>query len=321
MEMTIRPMTAPERMYCYTQSQQIMAQTGCIGHLRGDMGSTGEQFYSSWDDHQGQLKTQEFKDEFDAVINALRFDEAYGGVLVSRKALANYCWDHPDSRMVSGEDDFGFRLDTENYSYMIRLNPNRGMYNIYCYCYQREWLDNHLENASKGVRFIDSHYNEKFRVPDGGKVRIITVGGEYRDMRVRYIDDYHMETNADWGNTLYHICEFAERFEARGCQDIFPLRSTLPDRCYSILESTGDIIIIQKGEKGYYHIDVTDGTKAENRAFVDGQNEKLGITKAQEEAMKAGSMFGWAVPAADPQTYDNNGALLHPKQKDRGDAR
>ena len=256
MKMTIRPMTAPERMYCFTQSQQIMAQTGCIGHLRGDMGSSGEQFYSSWDDHQGQLKTQEFKDEFDAVINALRFEEAHGGVLASRRSLANYCWDHPDSRMVPGEDDFGFRLDTENYSYMIRLNPNRGMYNIYCYCYQREWLDNHLENASKGVRFIDSHYNEKFRVPDGDKVRIITASGEYRDMCVRYIDDYHMETNADWGNTLYHICEFAERFEARGCQDIFPLRSALPDRCYSILESTGDIIIIQKGEPlAVCHID------------------------------------------------------------------
>ena len=131
----------------------------------------------------------------------------------------------------------------------------------------------------------------------------------------------YIETNADWGNTLYHICEFAERFEERGCQDIFPLRSTLPDRCYSILESTGDIILIQKGKKGYYHIDVTEGTKEENRAFVDSQNVKLGITKAQEEAMKAGSMFGWAVPAADPQNYDDKGALLHPKQKDRGDTR
>ena len=46
MEMTMRPMTAMEQMYCYTQSQQIMATTGCIGHLRGDLDSTGEQFFS-----------------------------------------------------------------------------------------------------------------------------------------------------------------------------------------------------------------------------------------------------------------------------------
>ena len=321
MEFLIRPMTTQERMYCYTQSQQIMVQTGCIGHLRGDMGSNGGQFFSSWDDHVTYLKTDEFKDEFDAVINAMRFDKETGGVLVSRKELANFCWKHPDARMTPGEDDYGFRVDTENYSYMLRLNPNRGMYNIYCYCYQREWLDRHLAAAAKGIRFIDSHYNEKFRVPDGDKVRIITAGGEHRDMRVRYIDDYHMETNAQWGNTLYHICEFAERFEERGCQDIFPLRSTLPERCYSILESTGDIIIIQKGEKGYYHVEVTEGTKEDNRSFVDSQNEKLGISKAQEEAMKAGSMFGWDVPAADPQSYDENGALLHTKQKDRGEAR
>lgn len=42
MEMTMRPMTGMEQMYCYTQSQQIMAVTGCIGHLRGDLDSTGE---------------------------------------------------------------------------------------------------------------------------------------------------------------------------------------------------------------------------------------------------------------------------------------
>ena len=58
MEMTMRPMTEMEQMYCYSQSQQIMATTGCIGHLRGDLDSTGEQFYSSWDDHQVQHKTQ-----------------------------------------------------------------------------------------------------------------------------------------------------------------------------------------------------------------------------------------------------------------------
>lgn len=41
MEMTFRTATKAEQMYCYTQSMQIMAQTGCIGHLRADMGSDG----------------------------------------------------------------------------------------------------------------------------------------------------------------------------------------------------------------------------------------------------------------------------------------
>ena len=94
---------------------------------------------------------------------------------------------------------------------------------------------------------------------------------------------------------------------------------SLPDRCYSILDSTGDIVIIQKGERGYYAVDFTAGSKEANRAFADEKNTELGVTKAQEKAMKAGSMFGWTVPAADPQSYDENGKLLCSKPKDRGE--
>lgn len=49
------------------------------------------------------------------------------------------------------------------------------------------------------------------------------------------------------------------------------------------------------------------------------KNAELGVTKAQEKAMKADSMFGWTVPAADPQSYDENGKLLCSKPKDRGE--
>ncbi len=35
------------------------------------MDSNGEGFFSSWDDFRKDLKTQEFKDELDAVINEL----------------------------------------------------------------------------------------------------------------------------------------------------------------------------------------------------------------------------------------------------------
>ncbi len=37
MDIEVRPATKTEQMYCYTQSDQIMGQTGCIGHLRAEI--------------------------------------------------------------------------------------------------------------------------------------------------------------------------------------------------------------------------------------------------------------------------------------------
>ena len=71
-EMTIRPMTAEERMYSYTQSQQISMQTGLIGYLRADMDSNGKGFFSSWNGFRDSLKTEDFKLEFDEALNELR---------------------------------------------------------------------------------------------------------------------------------------------------------------------------------------------------------------------------------------------------------
>ena len=69
-----------------------------------------------------------------------------------------------------------------------------------------------------------------------------------------------------------------------------------------------------KGEKGYIDSKSANGKPSENRELVDDLNRKIGITKAQAEAMKAGSMFGWKVPAADPKNYDENGKPVKPKR-------
>lgn len=313
MEMTLRPMFPAERNYCYSQSQQISMQTGLIGYLRADMDSDGKGFFSTWNGFRDNLKSEDFKLEFDDVINELRKEENF---LHDRSTLSRCCGRMPESEFHNDRNEFGFRVDTGHYAYMMRLNPNKGEYNLYCYCYVRQWLDQHLHRAERGIRFITPDYKEIFRIPDGDKVRITLSTDETLDRVCRYIDDYHLEV----GNNLYHICEFAERMERNG-NTVIPLRSTLPEQCYSVLPDTGELIIIKKGESGYYRTDIDMGSKAENRALAEEYNAKSGISKAQEQAMSVGSMFGWAVPGADPKNYDDQGQPIRPKRKDRGDAR
>lgn len=312
MDLDMRALTEKEDKYTFSNSMQISMQCGLIGHLRADMDSDGNGFFSSWEDYRKELKTDEFKDEFDKVINSLREE---GDILYNRKSLAKYCYSSPQAKMNNEQDYYGVRVDTQKYAYLCRLNPNKGEYNLYCYCYIKDWLDKHIRSAEKGIRFITPEYKEKFRISDGEKIRITFSDGEVKDRVCRYIDDSHVEV----GDDLYHICEFAERMEQCGATFI-PLRSDLPEVCFSILPSTGDVIIIKHGESGYYRCEYSTEDKAFNREFANDRNANLGVSKAQVEAMFAGSMYGWDVPAADPKSYDENGTPLR-NTKDRGDAR
>ena len=87
------------------------------------------------------------------------------------------------------------------------------------------------------------------------------------------------------------------------------------------MPSTDELIIIKRGETGYYRCEFSTDDRAYNRELADDRNVKLGVSKAQEEAMLAGSMHGWDVPAADPKNYDDKGNPIRPKNHDRGDAR
>lgn len=108
MKPEIRDMTPQERKYTYTQSAQIAGQTGCIGHLRVDMGG-GKEFYTSWDDHTPRLNDAVFKTEINEVIHGLR---KRGQMLSSRDRLTKYCYAHPEASFGDGKT-WGVRVDTE----------------------------------------------------------------------------------------------------------------------------------------------------------------------------------------------------------------
>lgn len=301
--MELRELTQPEQKYTYRQSHQLDAQTGCIGYLRGDFGSTGKEFYSSWFDNMAYLKTPEFQAELDTVVNALRESPQYGGILADRSSLSNAC--HQSTTPEFGRDESGFRVNTKAHAYLLRLNSSPGDYNFYIYCYQRDYLDRHIRNAEYGIRFITPNYKEKFRIADGDSIRMIFPSGETRDMPCRYVDETHLEV----GNNLYHICEFAERMQRSGIL-VIPLHQSLPEKCFSALESTGEIITITKGENGYTPTGQYPQEGVSPKEAAAALNDAAGITRAQEAAMVAGSMFGWDTPAADPKNYDAKGVPI-----------
>ena len=81
------------------------------------------------------------------------------------------------------------------------------------------------------------------------------------------------------------------------------MRNDLPENCFATLPGTGNLIIIKRGEAGYYRSDWDTGDKAQNQEIADFHNRQRGITPAQVEAMEFGSMFGFDLPGANPQVY------------------
>ena len=318
MDMTLRAATPRERLYAYDQSNQIAEQTGCVGRLRGDVGGNGCEFRADWQTRCGYLNTAAFQAEVYEVVAALRRDEHCDGVLKDHTAMTLYCHNHPNSLCEGTADQkFLFRADTAQYSFLLNLYPDGIEYDYTIFCYRRDCLDRHMKRAKQGIRFIGLDFKEKFTIPDGDRIRIITSSGDTRDRVARYVDEYHVELFTDCNSSrVYLLHDFAAQAECTGSR-VIPLRSSLPEKCFSITSGADEMVIITKGEMyrrpaGVY----AEGVTA--REGATAANEAMGITKAQEAAMLFGSMYGWDKPGADPAHYDEQGAPIKPRHTDRG---
>lgn len=210
--MELRKMTGSEPLYVYRQSQQITQQTGLVGHIRGDFGPSGKQFWNGWFGIREDWNTPDFKHDLQRTIDRLRYETKQ---LADRDQLSALCLNDVSSAITEDQHWFGFRVDSEDYAYLLKCSPYKGDYSFYVYCYHKDWLDQHMTKAQHGIRFISSGYEERFRIPDGGRIRITGPDGKQNEYTCRYIDDAHMEV-LDGRDSLYHICEFAEIMERNG---------------------------------------------------------------------------------------------------------
>jgi len=107
-----------------------------IGHIRGDFGSSGEQFFTTWWPCHGELKTGRFKDELQEVVEELRSDLEFP-LLKNRNSMRSVCMQNLQNRVQGGwhPDTFGFKIRTEHYWYFIKCYFGPGDYNFYVNCF------------------------------------------------------------------------------------------------------------------------------------------------------------------------------------------
>ena len=121
------------------------AERGTVGHLRMDTGSSGKEFWTTWWPHNdNKLNKEPFRNDLDRVVDALR--EA-GGPLHSLTDMQNFCRKFGESAALDSGRSFGFKLETDDHQYMLRLTPHRGEYS-YLYCYDKAAQREHTEKQS-----------------------------------------------------------------------------------------------------------------------------------------------------------------------------
>ena len=123
-----------------------------IGHLRGDFGTDGNEFHTTWWPHQNDaLNTHEFKSDIDRVVNWLR--EGFAP-LKDRSTMRRFC--ELRGRVFNAEEAIwppcGFSIHTKNYQYMLRCIPRKGDYNFYLYCYDKEAREQERTTPQKNTR-------------------------------------------------------------------------------------------------------------------------------------------------------------------------
>ena len=157
MDITMESIQLREEYDLFYSEPYEKKELGCIGHLRGDFGSNGKGFYTSWFPHACDEKNDEaFKAVFDRLIGELR---AKGKVLENRASMYNFCAKRKDCNLSTHFSDltWGFRILTQDYAIYLRCTPILGDYNFYAYCYDKETLFHTLAKQRGLPRYCYTH--------------------------------------------------------------------------------------------------------------------------------------------------------------------
>lgn len=139
-----------EQSYLYVPADSDPHAKMRIGHLRGDFGCDGDEFWHTWFPCHEELNTQEFKQELGNVVDDLRENTEHP-LLKDRRSMASVCGRFPDNCMLNQwhSEWYCFKIVTERYMYYIRCFTGREDYNFYIYCYVNDNPTDQQQDSGK----------------------------------------------------------------------------------------------------------------------------------------------------------------------------
>ncbi len=142
------PAVGQEQNFCFSW-ENVPIDNACVGHLRGDFGTLGKRFYTSWFPHNNALKTQTVVTQLDDVVNALRRE----GILTDRPSMQRVLARNPQAVIHSQyRPESAFRAETEQTLFFLRCIPQKEDYNFYLYVYDKARFYNILREQKQMPR-------------------------------------------------------------------------------------------------------------------------------------------------------------------------
>ena len=126
------------------------------------------------------------------------------------------------------------------------------------------------------IRFITSNYDELFRIPDGGTI-LVTFPDQQFVEKCSYIDDYHTKI----GNSVYHICQYAEILEQNNAQCEPEPETQLDKAAWQI--GNRDFLLIEKGKSSFRYELVTKEFLSRSQGQLDRKD--LTVNQAREHIL------------------------------------
>ncbi len=126
------------------------------------------------------------------------------------------------------------------------------------------------------IRFITSNYDELFRITDGSTILVTFPDRQFVE-KCSYIDDYHTKI----GNSVYHICQYAEILEQNDAR-CEPEPETLLDKAAWQIGDR-DFLLIEKRKDSFRYELVTKEFLSRSQGQLDRKD--LTVNQAREHIL------------------------------------